>query len=344
MKALQLIAAGAPLETVELPDPTAGEGEAVVRVAAAGICRSDVHYRMGEPKLPPLPRVLGHEVAGVVVELGDGSVEAVRVGDRVGVHYLVSCGDCDMCARGREQFCPTGAMIGNQRDGGYAEYITMPVQNLVPVPAGIPLSHAAVTMCSSATVYHALKRARLAPGERVVVLGLGGLGSSAIQIAQALGASVVYGVDTDATKVALAGSLGAVGIDASVEDVSEVLAETGGVDVAVELAGLPVTTRQAVASLAPFGRAVIVGLATAPTSIHGYHDLIMKEAEVLGVADHLRHELPAVLDLVASGALRLDDIVTGTVPLEATAVNAALDRLEVHGGGVRTVIVPHEDP
>lgn len=340
MKALRLVAADAPLEEVELPDPVPGLGEAVVRVVASGICRSDVHYRRGDPKLPPLPRTLGHEVAGVVADFGAAVDTGIAVGDRVGLHYLVSCGVCAPCIRGREQFCVRGEMLGNTRDGGYAEYVTVPAQNLVAVPDDVDLRHAAVAMCSSATVFHALTKARLQPGDRVAVIGMGGLGSSAVQLAQAMGAGVVYAVDTDPAKIAMATAMGAVGVDARRVDVAEVLTGAGGVDVALELVGLPETTRSAVGGLAPFGRAAIVGLAGVATPIDAYRDLILKEAEIVGVSDHLRHELPVVLDLVSRRRLVLDDIVSGTVALDADEVNSALDRLAAHAGGVRTVITP----
>lgn len=338
MRALQLTARGAPLEAVELPDPAPGTGEAVVRVRAAGICSSDAHYRAGSPRLPPLPRTLGHEIAGVVEALGTGDPGVVSPGTRVGVHYQVSCGTCRPCLRGAEQFCVDGAMIGNHRDGGYAECVVVPVRNLVALPDEVGFAPGAVAMCSSATAYHALARARLASGERVAVFGLGGLGMSAIQLARAMGAAEVYGIDVDPDKVALANRLGAVGVVATADPAADIVDATGGVDVAVELVGTPGVVRSAIRSLGPGGRAAVVGLAADPTLVHSYEDLIGREAEVIGVMDHLAAELPVVLRHIAAGSLDLDAAVAATVPLEPGAVNAVLDRLEAGTAAVRTVI------
>jgi propanol-preferring alcohol dehydrogenase len=342
MRALRLTAQGAPLEAVDLPDPDPAAGEAVVRVHAAGICSSDAHYRAGSPKLPPLPRTLGHEIAGVVEAVGPRAAGALPVGSRVAVHYQVSCGRCRRCRAGAEQFCLEGAMIGNHRDGGYAERVLVPVRNLVSVPDEVALPHAAVAMCSSATAYHALVRARLAPGQKVAVFGLGGLGMSAVQLARAFGATEVFGVDVDPAKVALAGQLGAVGVLGTDDPAGAVVEATGGVDVAVELVGKPETVRSAIDSLGPGGRVAVVGLAAEPTLIHSYTDLIGREAEVVGVMDHLAAELPIVLRLVVEGTLDLDAVVADTVPLVAGPVNAVLDRLDAGAAAVRTVIVPSD--
>lgn len=339
MRAVQLVAAGRPLEQVEIEPGDPGRGEVRVRVAAAGICRSDVHYRAGEPQAGPLPLTLGHEVAATVDAVGDG-VGRVAPGDRVALHYQVSCGACPYCARGSEQFCRTGAMLGKDRAGGYAEYVTVPARNVFAVPDGVDLRHAAVMMCSSATSLHALRKARLAPGETVAVFGVGGLGQSACQIARAFGAGRVLAVDINPAKLALAARHGAEPVDATAGDPVAAIRAAGGADVALELTGLPEPMRQAVESLAVFGRAVAVGLNQGPVPIHPYRELITREAEIMGAADHLASEIPLLLSLAATGTLDLADVVTDEVPLEAAAINAAMDRLEEFGDAVRTVIVP----
>jgi propanol-preferring alcohol dehydrogenase len=338
MKALRLVAAATPLLEVELPDPEPGPGEVVVRVGAAGICRSDTHYRSGDPKLPPLPRVLGHEIAGTIAFVG--SEASLAVGDRVALHYQVACGACDACGRGNDRFCPFGEMVGNHRDGGYAEYVVVPERNAVAVPAGIDLAHAAVMMCSSVTALHALRKARLGPGERVAVYGVGGLGMSAIQLARSLGASAVYAIDIDAARLELAAEFGATPIDASGEDPVVALQATGGVDVAVEMVGLATTTLQAVRSLRPQGRAAAAGLTGEQTAISVYEDLMSREGELIGVMDHTLAEAHEVLDLAERGVLRLDRVVTRRVRLDGDEVNGALDDLARFGPGVRTVINP----
>jgi len=342
MKAIRLVKPGQPLEMQETPVPSMGVKDVLVKVKAAGICRSDMHYRAGASTVPDLPMTLGHEVAGVIEEVGP-AVRNVTVGDRVCLHYLVSCGDCRYCALGSEQFCTTGSMIGKYQDGGYAEYIVVPSRNAVPLPDDIPFEQGAIMMCSSATSFHALHKADVQPGESVAVFGVGGLGISAVQLAQAFGALDVYAVDINADKLKLAESYGAIPVNAGTADpVAEIRRLTGGqgVDAALELVGLRQTIEQAVRSLGVFGRAILVGIAEQPFELHSYHDVIPKEAQIIGCSDHLLSELPLLVELVRRGALDLSSVVTRTVPLDAEAINAALDDLEAFGPDVRTVITP----
>ena len=342
MKAVRLIKPGQPLEMQEVPVPAVGAKDVLVKVKAAGICRSDMHYRAGTSPVHPLPMTLGHEVAGVIEEVGP-AVRNVKVGQRVCLHYLVTCGDCRYCAIGSEQFCTSGSMIGKYQDGGYAEYIAVPSRNAVPLPDAIPFEQGAIMMCSSATSFHALNKAKLKLGEIVAIFGVGGLGISAVQLARAFGALEVYAVDINADKLKLAESYGAIAVKASISDpVAEIWRLTGGqgVDVALELVGLPQTVEQAVHSLGVFGRAVLVGIADQPFQLHSYHDIIPKEAQIIGCSDHLLQELPLLVELVRRGALDLSSVITRTVPLDAEAINAALDDLEAFGPEVRTVITP----
>ncbi len=217
MKAVRLVEAHYPLQMQEIPIPTIGERDVLVRVRAAGICHSDAHYRAVTVSETPLPRTLGHEVAGVVEEVGS-SVTTVKVGNRVCVHYVLSCGECYYCNTGNEQFCTQGSMIGRFVDGGYAEYVVVPERNAVHLPAEIPFEHGAILMCSSATAFHALRKSRLKGGETVAIFGVGGLGVSAIQLAYAFGALDVYAVDINADKLRLAKKYGAIPVNASSSD------------------------------------------------------------------------------------------------------------------------------
>jgi 2-desacetyl-2-hydroxyethyl bacteriochlorophyllide A dehydrogenase len=342
VKAVRLVRIGQPLEMQEIPLPEAGERDVLLRVRAAGICHSDVHYRAGRSAVGSLPQTLGHEIAGVVVTAGS-AVTTFKPGDRVCVHYQVSCGQCYYCSRGQEQFCHKGYMIGKHADGGYAEYIAVPERNVMLLPAEISFEHGAAMMCSSSTSFHALHKARLQPGETVAVFGAGGLGMSAVQLARAMGALNVYAVDINPEKLAQAESYGAIPVDASNGDpVAEIRRLTGGkgVDVALELIGLPVTMRQAVLALGVFGRAVLAGVTDKPFELNGYYDLIGKEAEVIGCSDHLMQEFPLLLEYGRRGMLDLSQVVTRSIPLDAAAVNAAMDALEQFGGAVRTVITP----
>jgi propanol-preferring alcohol dehydrogenase len=342
MRALQIVATGRPLQEVELPDPTAGPGEIVVSVKAAGICRSDVHYRAGTRPVPSLPLVPGHEVAGIVEEVGPG-VEQPMEGDRVCLHYLTSCGACDACHRGAEQFCESGMMIGLDHQGGYAQKIVVPARNAFRVPDTVPLEAAAIMMCSTSTSYHALRRGRLSVGESVAVFGSGGLGMSAVQLAAVMGALEVFAVDINPLKLAEATSCGAIPVHAGEGDVVEqILDFTGGrgVDVALEMVGLATTMCQAVASLAPRGRAVAVGLTHEEFCLDAYRDLVGREAEIIGSADHLASEVPVVLEMARRGAIDLSGVITRTVPLDLDEVEDALVGLEGFGNDIRTVILP----
>jgi propanol-preferring alcohol dehydrogenase len=342
MRALRLVAPGRPVELHDVPVPSLGPRDVLVRVRAAGICHSDAHYRAGRSPARPLPLVLGHEVAGEVERVGE-RVTLVRPGDRVCLHYLIACADCYHCSRGSEQFCRNGSMIGHFRDGGWAEYIAVPERNAVRLPDEIPFEHGAVLMCSSATSLHALHKGRLAGGESVAVFGVGGLGMSAVQLARALGALDVFAVDLDDGKLAMARDYGAIAVHADREDpVAAILESTAGrgVDVALELIGLPLTMRQAVQALAVQGRAVVAGLADRPLELDTYRDLLGKEAELVGANDHLLQELPLLLELARRRRLDLSRVVARTVPLDADAVNEVLDELDRFGAPVRTVIVP----
>jgi 2-desacetyl-2-hydroxyethyl bacteriochlorophyllide A dehydrogenase len=342
MKAVRLIEPGRPLEVQEVDVPAIGPRDVLVRVEAAGICHSDAHYRAGVSPVYPLPMTLGHEVAGAIERVG-ADVSKLRAGDRVCLHYMVTCGDCEYCNRGREQFCTSGKMIGKHRDGGYAEYIAVPARSAFVLPDEIPFAQGAVMMCSSATSLHAINKARLRPGETVAVFGVGGLGMSAVQLAKAYGVSRVYAVDINPVKLAMAAGFGAVPVNAQQTDpVDEIwrLTSGRGVDVALELIGLPLTMDQAFRSLTVFGRVVIAGLTDQTFEIAPYQNLLNREAEIIGVSDHLAQELPLLIEFVRQGQLDLSDVVTETVPLDADAINDALDQLDEFGDKVRVVITP----
>jgi propanol-preferring alcohol dehydrogenase len=326
----------------ELPLPAVGARDVLVRVRAAGVCHSDVHYRAGLSPVEPLPLTLGHEVSGVVQQVGS-EVNTFDVGDRVCLNYMVTCGNCAYCNQGSEQFCTSGLMLGKYRDGGYAEYVSLPARSVFPLPEEISFEHGAIMMCSSATSFHALRKGRLQGGETVAIFGAGGLGMSAVQLALALGALDVYAVDINAHKLELAARFGTIPVNAAQTDpVDEIMRLTGGrgVDVALELIGLPLTMQQSVKALAVFGRAVLVGLTDKPIEIETYRDVLCKEAEIIGSSDHLASELPILTELARRGVLDFSDVVTNTVPLDADAINEVMDRLEHFEGAARTVIVP----
>ena len=340
MRAVRFTQIGKPLERAEIPVPEIGPTDVLIRVAAAGICHSDAHYRAGISKIDNLPLTLGHEVAGIVEKVGT-NVRKVSPGHRVCVHYLVHCGACEFCRRGLEQFCATVQMIGKSRDGGYAEFISVPAANAFALPDEVSFEVGAIMMCSSATALHALNKTRLKAGESVAIFGFGGLGFSALQLARAFDCGQIYIVEINATKLALAEKLGAAAIDATAGDpVEQVQQATDGkgVDVSLELIGSAQTMRQAVQCLGVLGRTALVGLTKESMSIFPYTELINKEAEIIGVSDHLASEIPTLLEFARSGKLSFPKDALRVVDLDADQINAALDELQHSIDHIRTVI------
>ena len=339
MHAIRLVEPTQPLQFVNLPEPTPGPGEIVVDVQRAGICHTDVHYRAGSGKTN-LPITLGHEIAGVVSAVGEGVTE-VREGERVAMHYLFSCGTCERCRRFGEQFCPEGGMIGKERDGGYAQRVVVPAVNAIAIPDEVSSDVAAIMMCSTATAYHAIRLSGLKQGESVAVLGFGGLGVSAVQLARALGASEVFAVDVVPEKLELAASFGATPIDVRNSSAEEaILAATNkqGVSVAIEFTGNAKVAHSALRSLSPGGRLMIVAINLRKFEFDPFADMLIRERHIIGCSDHTRAELVELMELARTGKIDLSRAITRTVPFEADAVNGVLDDLERGSGHLRTVI------
>lgn len=314
MRAIRLIHGGAPLEERDLADPVPGPGEVLVDVHFAGVCHSDAHYRADASRVR-LPITLGHEVAGVVTAVGEG-VADVRVGARVALHYLFADGD----------------MIGKERDGGYAERIVVPAGNAVPVPDEVLLEQAAIMMCSASTALHALRVAPLQRGESVAILGFGGLGISALQLARALGAAKVFAVDPVPAKRELAAAMGAIPVPL------DELPELPEVNVALDFAGHAATTLTALRRLSTGGRLVLVAINLRQLPLDPYADVLGRERRIVGCSDHTRDEIVELMALAASGKIDLSRAISRRIPLAAGAVNAALDDLERGTAHVRTVI------
>ncbi len=342
MKAVRLVQPGQPLEIRETEPPEIGKDDVLVRVKAAGICHTDVHYRAGWLRTGALPVTPGHEVSGVITETGN-AVTRLEPGDPVCLHYMTSCGHCADCERGNDQFCASGSMIGKDIDGGYAEYIRVPERNALPLPPEIPFEQGAIMMCSTATSYHAIRRGRLKSGESVAVWGIGGLGFSAVQLAKSFGAEPVFAIDLNEKKLATAINIGATPIHAAATDpAEEVLKQNAGrgVDVALDFVGLPVTLKGAIASLAVGGRVVVSGLGDKPFEINPYRELLNRETEIIGVSDHLAEEIPPLIEMIRKGEIRLSPAISRTIPLDPDEINAALDELEDGSDAIRIVITP----
>jgi len=287
-----------------------------------------------------LPVTLGHEIAGWIEKAG-ADIKHVTCGDRVCIHYLAHCGSCEFCVRGLEQFCRSGQMIGKHRDGGYAEFIKVPGRNVFALPDEISFEIGAIMMCSSATALHAFSKARFKAGESIAIFGFGGLGFSALQLARAFDCDRIFVVEINPAKLASIEMLGAVAIDANkgnpVEQITD--ATNGkGVNISLEFIGSAKTMQQAVRCLGALGRAALVGLTAETMSILPYTELINKEAEVIGVSDHLATELPTLIEFARSGKLRFPSDALRFVDLDAEQINASLDGLQNSIDHIRTVI------
>jgi propanol-preferring alcohol dehydrogenase len=342
MKAIRFVGVKQALEMQDIPVPEIGERDILVKVRAAGICHSDAHYRAGISPVKPVPLTLGHEVAGIVEKIGS-QVTNVKVGDRVCLHYNITCGDCYHCSTGNDQFCEKVLMLGHYTNGGYAEYIAIPARNAIHLPDEIPFEQGATLMCASATAFHALKKSRIKAGEKVAIFGVGGLGQSAIQLAKAFGAIEVFAIDINQDKLNLAKEYGAIPVNAKkVNPVDEIkkLTNNKGVDVAIEMIGLSQTMKQAIQIAGVMGRVVIVGLSSQPIEVNTYTEILGNEVELIGSNDHHLAELPLLVDLARRKILDTSKIVTKTVPLDAEEINQVLDDLENFSSDVRTVIVP----
>jgi propanol-preferring alcohol dehydrogenase len=302
MHAVRLRQLSSPLIDDDVPEPSVGDGELLVDIRAAGICHSDAHYRAGGGSVN-LPLTLGHEIAGVVR----------GTGQRVALHYLHD----------------DGRMLGKEVDGGYAESIVVPASNAVPIPDGVSFEAAAVMMCSTSTAYHALRLSALRPNESVAILGFGGLGASAVQLAKVMGATRVFAVDRVAEKQELAASFGA--IPASAEELRDI-------DVVLDFAGHSPTTLQALRALARGGRIMIVAINLRELAIDPYRDVLARERHIIGVSDHTREELVELLQLAQRGVIDITRVITRRVSLEAAAINEVLDDLDRGTKHLRTVI------
>jgi propanol-preferring alcohol dehydrogenase len=191
MKAVVLREFKKPLAVEEVGQPQPGTDEVLIRVEACGVCHSDVHVADGDwaqfAKIVKTPLIPGHEIAGVVVEKG-AAVQDLQIGDRVGVPWIHwTCGECEFCREGNENLCRRQKITGVTVDGGYAVFVKAPASHVLTIPDSLSSIQAAPFFCAGVTVYRALKRANILPGQRLAVFGIGGLGHLGVQFGQALG-------------------------------------------------------------------------------------------------------------------------------------------------------------
>jgi alcohol dehydrogenase, propanol-preferring len=329
-----------PLEIEDRPMPAAGPGEIVIKIAACGLCHTDLHYIDHDvPTFQRPPLILGHEASGTIAHVGSG-IERWHEGDRVLVPALLTCGACDACRRGRENICERGIMPGNHIDGAYAEYMRVPEKDALPLPDDLPLQEACLIADAVSTPYHAVvNRGEVRPGQRVVVFGCGGVGVNVVQIAAAAGAEV-WAVDVQPGRLEHALRFGARHV-VNASETTEVAkaikrATNGGADVAFEAIGNPVTMRQAFDSLHRGGRLVIVGYSERELTLSAAK-LMFNEMDVRGSLGCRPVDYPRIIDMARRGVIAVAPLVTGRFSLDE--INAGLDALRA-GVGLRNIVVP----
>jgi alcohol dehydrogenase, propanol-preferring len=326
------------LKIEERPRPSPKAGEILVKVAGCGICHTDLGYiDHGVPTFRKPPLVLGHEAAGVVEETG-AAVACLKPGDRVVLGNVFSCGLCDNCREGRSNVCESMVMMGNNVDGAFAEYVTVPAKDAFSLPPEVPLVEGAIIADAISTPFHAVvNRARMKPGDRVVVLGCGGLGINCVQIAASLG-GVVIAVDRSDAKLEVARKLGAVdGINVRTEEniKKKIRSLTGGgADIVMECIGAPETLKLSADITRRGGRMVVVGFPIEEVSLN-LGRLMYYEPEIIGAVGCRSVDFPKVINMVRIGKINLGAVVSGIFPLDR--INEGLDQKR-RGGNFRIIV------
>jgi alcohol dehydrogenase, propanol-preferring len=306
MKAALLRALGSPLTIEELPVPTPGADEVLIKVAACGVCHSDLHLAAGEwdllKPITKLPLVLGHEVAGVITAVGD-EVNEFNIGDRVGVPWLhYTCGQCEFCLAGRETLCAKQQITGVTVDGGFAEFIKAKASHTTKLPDKLSFAEAAPLLCAGLTVHNALKKSEAQAGQKLAVFGVGGLGHVAIQLAKARGLEVVA-VDIADDKLELARQCGADHrINATTTQAYKEIKKLtgGGAHIVMVTSGSKAAYETALRSLRRGGTLAVVGMAPEPISVSTVA-LVSGEYRIVAAAVGTREDLREVLQLAAEG-------------------------------------------
>ncbi len=342
MRAARLHAYGKPLEIDDVPRPTPGPGQAVIRVEGAGFCHSDLHIISGEIQLlPRMPLTLGHENAGTVAAIGDG-VRAVREGDRVAVYGGWGDGFCDYCAAGEENLCPTMQWVGlSEHEGGYAEYLLVPHERyLVPLHTLEPKVAAPLTD-AALTPYRAVTRALSAvpPDYPVLVIGCGALGQFGVKILRLLSGAEIIAIDLDDQKLATARQSGATHTinarDLEVQRRILDIARGVGVSAVFDFVGADSTLALALATTRPAGRVVQVGLAGGTAQVTALKTVKPEVSVSVSWWGNIR-ELREVIALVESG--RLTPIPLEFWPLDK--INDVYDRVKRGEVAGRAVLTP----
>ncbi len=340
MKAAVYHGPGRPLTIEERPTPRPGPGEILVRVAACGVCHTDLHYLdHGVKTFRDPPLILGHEPSGTVVEGGPGT-SLFRSGERVLLPAVLTCGRCRLCRLGRENICESMRMFGNHLDGAYAEFVVAPEKDVFRLPEEIPLEEGSIIADALSTPFHAVvRRAQVRPGETVVVYGCGGVGMNVVQVAAVAGGRVIA-VDLSEEKLERARQLGASETvhPPSAGDAPKAVRRLteGGADAALEAIGNAATIRQAFDSLRAGGRLVVVGYTAEEVPIPAAR-VMFREIAVLGSLGCRPVDYPPLIQMVRDGRLKVKELVTHRFAL--SRIGEAFDLLRL-GASLRSIVLP----
>jgi 2-desacetyl-2-hydroxyethyl bacteriochlorophyllide A dehydrogenase len=326
------------VDTVDVPEP--GAGEVLVKIAANGLCHTDVTYYEAQipEKMQRYPLILGHEAAGTIVRLGDG-VEGLVEGNKVLLPPVYGCGECDYCRSGLDNLCRKSIMLGGTRHGAYAQYLTIPSEFAFRMDPSVELERACVAADAVSTVYYALKeRVGLQPGDAVAVFGAGGLGLAALNVAQAMGASKLYAVDIRDDSLEAASRLGAETINSSGQ---EKLFKTlkgmsgDGIRIALDCVGLGVTIAEAFNTVSKGGEVAVIGFTLEKVSLRAGNFMGLQK-RVGGSWGCPTRLFPEVVTLLEGGDIRFDILVSRFYDLQD--VEHAFKELEAGGIVGRAVI------
>jgi len=309
MKAAVLHNFKTPLSLEEIERPIPGPDDVLIEVEACGVCHSDLHVADGDwPQLAKIvkkPLILGHEIAGRVIEKGE-AVRDHEIGDRVGVPWIFwSCGACEMCREGNENLCAKQQITGVSVDGGYAEFVKAPARHATKIPGKLSAAEAAPLFCAGVTVYRALKKANIQHGQRLAIFGVGGLGHLGVQIAVGLGAEVTA-IDISEEKLAHAKALGASEtLNAASVDPAKHFRKRGGAHAVLVTSAAKAAYDAAFPCVRPAGILLVVGLPAdslcfPPISMAGTE--IRIQASAVGT----RQDLSEVLAMAAAGKVRCE--------------------------------------
>jgi 2-desacetyl-2-hydroxyethyl bacteriochlorophyllide A dehydrogenase len=325
MRAVIVSRYGGSLEATTRPIPRTAPGEVLIRVRASGLCSTDLHLLSGRQPLGKLPRIVGHELAGDVVEVGSGVTEW-RSGDRVTAAIDVTCGRCRHCLSGNTQRCRTMTRIGFERDGGHADYVAVPAANLVALPDEISYEAAAILPDAVACMYHSLiHQGGVGIGQRVLILGAGGLGIHGVQIAKSAGADVLA-TSRRPQRLALAARYGAVAVDTEREPLEAAvvtLTDGEGMDIVVDNIGTRDSVRQGLALLRPGGKFLVVAYVDESFEIPSL-PFFKTEQQMIGCRGSTKQDLIDVVGLVRTG--RITPVLGSSYPL--MGIREAAARLE----------------